>query len=279
MNSGWTPDDEPNLPKLDVVGALRFILRLIPMALITFGGLALLLVIRLVELPLFGAHRPITPWITQSVCWVNMWILGIHVDAQGTPLKDRGAMVANHVSWLDVYGLNSRARLYFVAKQEVAGWAGIGWLARATGTVFVERRVAAAKTQKDVFLDRLSKGHRLLFFPEGTSTDGKQVLDFKPTLFAAFFEDALRERYSIQPISQIYSAPPGRDSRFFGWWGSMDFGPHFLSVMAAPRGGSIQIIFHEPVRVAEFPNRKLLAAHLHSIVSEGHSTGQRIAAA
>jgi 1-acyl-sn-glycerol-3-phosphate acyltransferase len=113
------------------------------------------------------------------------WARGVgHSDA-GT-----GAYVANHSSWLDILVLNASKRMYFVAKAEVAGWGGIGWLARGTGTVFVRRDRAEAAKQANLFEARLKAGHRLMFFPEGTSTDGRQrAAVSRPTLFAAFFDD------------------------------------------------------------------------------------------
>ena len=114
-------------------------------------------------------------------------ILGIRLQVTGRPMAERGAVVANHASWLDIFVLNAVSRVYFVSKAEVAGWAGIGWLARATGTVFIARKGTEAKEQQALFEARLRAGHRLLFFPEGTSTDSLRVLPFKSTLFAAFY--------------------------------------------------------------------------------------------
>jgi len=127
-----------------------------------------------------------------------------------------GAVVANHSSWLDIFALNASKRIYFVSKSEVAGWPGIGWLARATGTVFIARDRKEARGQIEVFRQRLSQGHKLLFFPEGTST---------------FFDDALRDGLSIQPVSVVYMAPKGLDPRHYGWWGDMEFGTHLLATL------------------------------------------------
>jgi 1-acyl-sn-glycerol-3-phosphate acyltransferase len=138
----------------------------------TLAGLAILLVLRLAEWPLFGARRPLTPHITQFVCRFSLWVIGLKLRQHGRPMHHFGALVANHSTWLDIFVLNALDRVYFVAKTEVARWPMIGWLARATGTVFIERRGGAAGVQRQEFLDRLEKGHRLLFFPEGTSTDG-----------------------------------------------------------------------------------------------------------
>ena len=180
-----------------------------------------------------------------------------------------GAIVANHSSWLDIFALNARKRIYFVSKAEVAKWPGIGWLAQATGTVFIRRDSREARTHVETFVDRLSAGHKLLFFPEGTSTDGRRVLPFKPTLFAAFFADGLRETLSIQPVSVVYFAASGVDPRQYGWWGEMDFGPHLLSTLGAVNQGSVKVIYHSPVKVSNYADRKTLARDLEAAVREG----------
>ena len=123
--------------------------------------------------------------------------------------------------------------------------------------------------QITVFRDRLAAGHKLLFFPEGTSTDGQQVLPFKPALFAAFFDPSLRDTLQMQAVTVNYQAPKGADPRFYGWWGDMDFGPHLLATLAAARQGGVQVIYHPPVRVADFADRKALAKAMEKQVREG----------
>ncbi len=257
----WRPEDEPAPVPIGLAGWVRLTVRGLALALVTYGCLALLLLVRLIERPLFGVRRPITPYITQFVCRSAFVILGMPLRTHGTPMAQKGAVVANHASWLDIFTLNAPQRIYFVSKSEVAGWPGIGALARATGTVFIARRGSEAKLQQELFESRLHTGHRLLFFPEGTSTDGKRVLPFKSTLFAAFFSHDLKEETHIQPVSVIYHAPKGQDPRFYGWWGDMEFAPHLAKLLAAPRQGSVDVVFHDPVRVDEFANRKTLAAY------------------
>ncbi len=247
----------------------RVIRRGVPLAVVVFGGLLLLLAIRVIERPLCGLRRPVTPYITQAVCRTGFVLLGIRYRSIGTPMRGPGAVVANHASWLDIFALNARKRIYFVSKAEVAAWPGIGWLARATDTVFIKRDRREAATQVQVFRDRLAAGHKLLFFPEGTSTDGLRVLPFKPTLFAAFFDPALAETLHIQPVTVSYAAPPGADARFYGWWGDMAFGPHLLATLAAKRQGSVTVRYHTPVRLIDFTDRKALAKTLENTVRDG----------
>ncbi|PWR04049.1 1-acyl-sn-glycerol-3-phosphate acyltransferase [Meridianimarinicoccus roseus] len=271
MSATWQGAPAPAAARITPLGWLRVVLRGSALGAVTFGGLALLLVVRLVERPLYGLHRPVTPYITQGVCRAAFVILGIAHRTEGTPMAQPGAVVANHASWLDIFALNARKRIYYVAKSEVAGWAGIGWLARATGTVFIARDRAQAAAQKQVFEDRLTAGHKLLFFPEGTSTDGRRVLPFKPTLFEAFFAPALKERIFVQPVSVVYTAPRGQDARFYGWWGDMDFAPHLLKVLAAPCQGEVFLTYHPPLRVADFSGRKSLCAACEIAVRGGHT--------
>jgi len=269
MSPTWRSETQPSHPPIGPAGWLRAILRAVPLIVVTFGGLAILLGLRLVERPVFGLVRPVTPFVTQGVCRAAFVILGIRHRIEGQPLTGEGAVVANHSSWLDIFALNARQRVYFVSKAEVAGWAGIGWLARATGTLFIERDRRQAPAHVRILEARLHAGHQLLFFPEGTSTDGRRVLPFKPTLFAAFLSDALRHDMVIQPVSVIYHAPAGADPRCYGWWGDMAFGPHLLATLSAARQGSVQVVYHAPVAVAGFPDRKTLAAELEGIVRAG----------
>ncbi len=257
----WTGEDIVIPPhRIGPLGWIRVLLRGSVLAIVTFGCLGILVLLRLVERPLHGLHRPWTPYIAQFVCRSAFRILGIAYQAHGARMEQPGAVVANHSSWLDIFTLNASKRVYFVAKAEVARWPAIGWLARATGTVFIRRDARDAAQQREVFETRLKIGHKLLFFPEGTSTDGLRVLTFKPTLFAAFFSDGLRDLLWVQPVSVIYRAPPGETARFYGWWGDMDFSSHILKILAAPKQGSVEVYWHAPLRVADFPDRKAIAS-------------------
>jgi len=119
------------------------------------------------------------------------------------------------------------------------------------------------------FLNRLAVGDRLLFFPEGTSTGGRRVLPFKPTLFAAFFDPALRDQLQLQAVTLVYEAPPGTDPRFYGWWGDMDLAPHLLSTLAVARPGRITLRYAPPVALRDYPDRKALARALEDQVRAG----------
>ncbi|RLJ41721.1 lyso-ornithine lipid acyltransferase [Litoreibacter meonggei] len=269
MSSTWDSGDEPPHRRIGPLGWLRIVLRGVPLAILVFGGLAILLLVRLVERPVHGFHRPWTPHITRLVCRAALFLTGIKFRSEGAPMTKRGAVVANHCSWLDIFALNARKRVYFVSKSEVANWPGIGWLARSTGTVFIDRDPRQARAQKELFEKRLLAGHKLLFFPEGTSSDGIRILPFKSTLFAAFFTPELKDALYVQPVTLSYQPPEEADPRTYGWWGDMDFAPHLLRTLATSPQGAVTVTYHDPLRVSEFSGRKDLAAACEKIVRSG----------
>ncbi|MBL9046502.1 MAG: 1-acyl-sn-glycerol-3-phosphate acyltransferase [Tabrizicola sp.] len=251
-------------------GYLRFLIRGTLILILTYGGLALLLAVRLVERPICGPRRPVTQNFARVVSRAALALMGLRVVTRGQPIRKPGAIVANHSSWLDVFVLNAAQNVFFVAKSEVASWPLIGWLARATGTMFIARKGAEAHRQKLAFEARLKVGHRLLFFPEGTSSDSIRVLPFKSTLFQAFYAPELERAMHIQPVTVIYHAPSGEEPRFYGWWGDMEFFSHFLTTLAARRQGWVELIFHPEVPVDAFAGRKELAQHCERVIRTAH---------
>ena len=116
-----------------------------------------------------------------------------------------------------------------------------------------------AKRQQAALAARISGGDKLCFFPEATSSDGLRVLPFKSTLFSVFHTEELRELVWVQPVTVTYYPPKGRDKRFYGWWGDMDFGSHAMVILGLSVGGRVRGTYHPPLKAAEFAHRKDLA--------------------
>ncbi len=263
------------MPKPVPLGSkARFLvaLRAFGLLAVTFIGFAALLFVRLIEWPLFGKARVWSPHLAVTFFRVLLRIVGLPVVHKGVPMAEPGVIVANHSSWLDIFALNTGGPLFFVSKSEVSRWPIIGRLARASGTVFISRDRREAQSQKTIFEDRLRAGHKLLFFPEGTSSDGQRILPFKPTLFAALFSPEL-PGLSVQPVTVTYHAPKGQDPRHYGWWGDMAFGPHISQTLGTLKHGKIEIVWHAPLSVADFSDRKQLSATAENLVRAGHPKG------
>ena len=93
-------------------------------------------------------------------------------------------IVANHVSWLDIWVIHAVSPVRFVAKSDVRRWPLIGWLVARSGTIFIERskRHDTARTNRTI-VDTLARGERVGIFPEGTTTDGTHLRPFHASLF------------------------------------------------------------------------------------------------
>ncbi|MBD9525516.1 MULTISPECIES: 1-acyl-sn-glycerol-3-phosphate acyltransferase [Paracoccus] len=269
----WHGDDPaPALPRPSILGWFLVATRGFGIISVLLIGVLLILPLRGIERLFSGPRRPITgPWV-QGVCRMCVWIMGMKWRREGEPMRGPGAVVANHSGWLDILVLNAAMPVFFVSKAEVAGWPGINILTRVTDTHFVTRDPRLARAQAQEFAARTRAGHRLLFFPEGTSTDGRRVLPFKPTLFQGFLDPALPEDLAIQPMTAVYSAPRDRDPRFYGWFANMGLAPHLLAVLAQPRQGSVTVRLLEPIPVRG-ENRKTLSLKAETAIREGFERG------
>ena len=191
--------------------------------------------------------------------------------AQTTPIL----FVCNHSSWLDIVILSALAPVSFVAKSEIAGWPGIGILAKLQGSVFVDRERANIRDGLDAMRARLARGANLVLFAEGTRGDGNRVMPFKSGLFSAAEPGAKGGAdLRVQPVSIAYTHldgfPLGRRARpRLTWYGKMSLGKH-LWAMLGHGPARIVVEFHPPVRLEDFGSRKALAAHCHQAIAASH---------
>ena len=272
MSIGWNEAAAPPPARLGVRDWTRLAWRA-PLALLATALLFALYLV-LAGIDRLAARFPnappaMAPAVIGAWARLALWLCGLSFRRRGAPMRHPGALVANHASWLDIVALQRATAVFFVSKAEVAGWPGIGVIGRAIGTVFIERRATEARRQNAVIGERLRRGDRLCLFPEGTSTDGLRVLPFKSSLFEAFCEPALRDLVWIQPVSILYRPRPDLPPAFYGWWGDMDFGAHLVAVLARSRGGVVEVLFHPPLRVVDFADRKVLAGAAGAAVAGG----------
>jgi len=260
---GWDAGHAVELERPTPLGWLRVALKFIPCVLTI-----MLLMIALALLRAVGCWR-IGQSVVRLACRICLKIIGLPLCVEGKPMKHAGVVVVNHGSWLDILTLNACQRVFFVAKSEVKSWPAIGFMARVVGTVFIRRKRADAKRQQGLFIAHAKEGHKLLFFPEGTSTDGCHVLPFRSSLFQAFFSHALIDLMWVQPVTVLYTAPPGKRADFYGWWGEMEMVEHMVHLLSQPRQGAVRVVFHAPVRVRDFAGRKELANALYQTVADG----------
>ncbi|OUS04973.1 hypothetical protein A9Q96_12770 [Rhodobacterales bacterium 52_120_T64] len=261
--------EEPSIfiPKPKVYHWPRIILRIAVLMIGTVVLVSIHLLFHMIERVLPRLYM--TSIIASLWGRLGLFVCGIKLEVVGKHMKHGGALVANHSSWLDIFTFHSAARISFVSKSEIRSWPVIGFIARVTGTLFIERRPSLAKKHQSALLERLDRGDQLCFFPEGTSTDGRHVLEFKSTLFSVFHTPELIDHVWVQPSTATYFAPNGQAEDFFGWWGGMAFAPHILAVLAYSRGGRVRVTLHDPVKASDFGTRKELARYCETEVRAG----------
>src|SRR4051794_26801310 len=166
--------------------------------------------------------------------WLHIWCakllprLGIDFHYEGA-LPERGLIVSNHLSYLDIIVLSALCPCTFVAKKEVRLWPVFGWMATMNGTVFVDRQrprqTGLVNDQLDV---ALQSGLLVVLFPEGTSTNGTEVLPFRSPLFAS----AVAAQEVITPVHIRYGVTEGTVEQDVCYWGEMTFLPHILNALS-----------------------------------------------
>ena len=204
------------------------------------------------------------------------WLFGIHIRVVGVRPDAAALIVANHTGWLDIVIFSAVMPLSFVAKSEVGSWPFFGTLARLQRTVFVQRvRRSQTGAARDTIRERLLLGDTLVLFPEGTSSDGNDVLAFKSALLGAAEAVMADGRHvNVQPVSTAYLAsngmPLGREGRpLYAWYGDMELVPHLWEALKA---GPLDVLvqFHAPLSLDSM-DRKTLAKRAESAVRDGQA--------
>ena len=123
--------------------------------------------------------------ITRKWSRQQLLLAGIEVRAIGFPTDAERpvTLVANHVSWSDIFALNSQHACHFIAKAELRSWPLAGRLLANVGTIFINRSDRKETHRlKHVVHDLLAAGETVAVFPEGTTSIGHDVLKFNASL-------------------------------------------------------------------------------------------------
>jgi 1-acyl-sn-glycerol-3-phosphate acyltransferase len=207
-------------------------------------------------------------------------ILGLGLRIVGTPARTGAdgrpvVYVSNHSSWVDILALGARLDAAFIAKEEVAGWPVIGWIARLGRTVYVRRARTSTARERDEMRARLAGGDSLILFPEGTTSDGARVLPFRSAFLSIAELPATAAGLPpiVQPISIVYDRlaglPMGRSTRpVLAWYGDMDIATHYWQ-LAQYQGMRASILLHPPLDPRDFPNRKALTQAVWQACADG----------
>ncbi len=189
-------------------------------------------------------------WLHQA-CTLIVRRLSMTVLASG-PVPDRGLIVSNHLSHLDILLYAAVMPCVFVSKSEVLSWPMFGILAQCGGTIFVERsRKHSVGDPAAAIASALAAGIPVMLFPEGTSSDGSTVLPFR----SAFLQPAVSTGTPIISAAIAYSVADGAEVDLC-YYGDITFFPHLLSVLGRD-GAEGRIRFGDQPQI--YPDRKIAA--------------------
>jgi 1-acyl-sn-glycerol-3-phosphate acyltransferase len=205
---------------------------------VRFARLGLHLVVGAVLAVLCGAafvqyrafQQPVIRWWHRRFCQ----ILNIRVRVQGAPIEGHALWVSNHISWLDIPVLGAQFPVYFLSKAEVAQWPVVGWLARVAGTLFIRRGAGDAGQVTTQLAGHLNAGRNILFFPEGTTTDGQGLKRFFHKLFSA----ATATQLPVQPVLICYRDEDDGLHPHAPFVGDDEFMSHAVEIL---KGGAIAV--------------------------------------
>lgn len=174
-----------------------------------------------------------------------------------------GMLVANHISFLDIFVINAWTPAAFVAKDDVRNWPLIGWLSQRTETIFLERGSRrAAHAARDHLVGQLRAGRLVAIFPEGTTSDGHGVQPFH----SALLQSAVDAAAPVIPLVLRYvDAHSHQPSHAADYVGEMTLIACLWSIAAS--GGLIAQLEPLPALASAGVDRRHLAAHAHHAVA------------
>ena len=197
-------------------------------------------------------------WLNGAACRV-LRALGIHCIVHGRP-PSQGLVVSNHLSYLDIVIISSVMPCFFVSKSEIERWPYFGEAARSGGTIFIDRKSRASTAEVAGQIgERLKLPIPVLLFPEGTSSDGEQVLRFHSSLF----EPAIVAGADVTAAAVRYGLEAGRQEHDLCWFDDTAFLPHLWKTLGAA-GFSAEVTFGEPRR---YSDRRAAAEATHDEVA------------
>ena len=127
-------------------------------------------------------------WIS-GFCRAALRVVNLSYETDG-PVPMEGAVITNHLSYLDIVVHAAIRPCVFVSAIETRKMPLIGWISMMAGTVYVERGAGgSAEKAAEVMAKGFRDGLPVVFFPEGGTFEGDEpVMPFKSGLLAEALE-------------------------------------------------------------------------------------------
>jgi 1-acyl-sn-glycerol-3-phosphate acyltransferase len=220
------------------------------------------LVIAAIVLPLCSNARKLG--LVQWWCGGLLRAFHIQVKTFGDlpPANTNGVMfIANHVSWADIHALNSKIALRFVAKSDIKDWPIFGYLVTKANTLFIDRsKRQEAGRIVDTVAQSLIAGDNLCYFPEGTTTDGRQIVPFKSSVLQA----AINANASIWPVAIRYVNQDGSINTEMAYAGETTM-IESMKLVIAQKNALVELHFLPPMQ-ADGRDRRVLTEAVYQAI-------------
>ena len=154
-------------------------------------------------------------------------MLGIRIQKSGeVPTDGPYIFIGNHRSYIDPVVLLTDVLALPVAKAEVSAWPLIGYAAKLTGVLYVQRESKRSRADTLGAMEKhLKDGFSVLVYPEGTTITAPKTLSFKRGAFRLSTKTGI----PILPVAIEYFDLGD------AWVGDDTFIPHFLRCFGKKR--------------------------------------------
>lgn len=240
---------------------IRALIRLAAFALVALITVFCTLVAKPLPQPVFYRWKNICSTVFAKL---SMAITGLKLQVKGKSPEPPFFLVCNHLSYIDILPLWACCKGTFIAKSEIKDWPFFGFAAKAMGVLFINREENGDITRVNSLISRqLSDNQGIILFPEGTSTNGENVLPFKSSLLYYPALKSIPVSYASISYDTFDEGRPA--GTCICWWGDMTFFSHFFELLKM-RSFKAKITFGEAEIVSS--NRKRLAHTLHQEISK-----------
>lgn len=207
-----------------------------------------------------SAQRRFMSWWARAL----LNLLNVSHVSNGQPaLNDESAclLVANHISWLDIFALNSVTPAQFIAKSEVNGWPVLGWLVQRSGTLFIRRSVRSDTVRVNASMaGLLQQGRAVAVFAQGTSATPEQPVHFH----APLLQSAVTAGAQVQPIAIFYHDRHGVPHDAAAFVGDITFMQSLWKIVRTP-GIQVTVTYLPPMDAVGQDRRALAALAQHAV--------------
>lgn len=186
------------------------------------------------------------------------------IDQSGGQIADHALIIANHVSWLDIFVINSWQACHFVAKADIRSWPIAGWLSAQAGTIFLARgKQREVRRIYEGLVHQLEQNKRIAFFPEGTTGAQGGLLPFHANLFEA----AIEAKVPVLPFAVRYVDAQGQLHPAADFIGEMTFAESMKAILQA--GGLTAELIQLPNIPTDGAHRRDVAQQARAVVAGG----------